>query len=260
MPKHASREPRILLYDIETAPAIGYIWEMWNTNVLGIKEDWYIICFGWKWLGEGEVQYIDSNGRRSDVKLVRKLHQLLDEADVVIAQNGDAFDQKKANTRFNFHNLGPVSPYQSIDTLKESRLYFSQMSHSLKHLPALMGIKEKKLAGHDFSLWLECMAGKDEAWSDMEAYTRQDVEVLEALYLKLRPWIGTPGKRAHPNLALISGRLDSCPKCGHDKLIKRGTHRTSVSKWQTWQCKKCGGYTRDRKRESQRWGRGVTRV
>jgi len=259
VPKSTGSAPRILLYDIETAPAIGYIWSMWKTNVLGIKEDWYLLCFAWKWLGEDEVHYIDNRGNRNDRALATQLHSLLGEADIVIAHNGDNFDQKKANTRFNFHDLGPVSPYQSVDTLKESRRYFSQMSHSLKHVPDLMGIKQRKVVGHDFSLWTDCMAGDEKAWEEMEAYTRQDVDVLEEVYLKIRPWMGTPGKASHPNLALY-GEPHVCPKCGHDDLIKWGQHRTTVSVFQTWQCKNCGGYSRSRKRISQAGGQAVERM
>jgi len=249
--------PRILLYDIETAPALGWVWDMWNTNVLGIKQDWYILCYAYKWIGDNQTWFITDHGKRNDRELVRNLRALFDEADIVIAHNGDKFDQRKANARFQYYNMPPPSPYQTIDTLKEDRRYFNRMSHSLKHLPALAGMKAKKMRGHDFQLWLDCMDGDEGAWKYMREYTLADVEALEELYLKLRPWIGTPGKAAHPNLGHWANGDVVCAKCGYDKLTKRGFHRTSVSVFQTYQCKRCKGYTRDRKRETQRFGKGV---
>ena len=39
----------------------------------------------------------------------------MDQADIVIAHNGDNFDIKAGNTRFQEHGLGAPSPYQSVD-------------------------------------------------------------------------------------------------------------------------------------------------
>jgi hypothetical protein len=49
-------EPRILLFDIETAPAVGYYFDPYKEgNIIEIKEDWYILSFAYKWLDEKAV-------------------------------------------------------------------------------------------------------------------------------------------------------------------------------------------------------------
>ena len=43
--------PKILVLDIETAPCLGYFWNIWNTNI-GISQivnTSKMICFAAKW-------------------------------------------------------------------------------------------------------------------------------------------------------------------------------------------------------------------
>ncbi len=95
------------------------------------------------------------------------------------------------------------------------------------------------------------MKGDANAWREMEEYNKADVVATSEVYVKLLPWIGQPGKHAAPNLGHWARGIMVCPKCGHDKLIKRGFHPTPVSEFQTYQCKRCKGYSRARKREPQ---------
>jgi hypothetical protein len=49
-------EPRILLFDIETAPAVGYYFDPYKEgNIIEVEEDWYILSFAYKWLDEKAV-------------------------------------------------------------------------------------------------------------------------------------------------------------------------------------------------------------
>jgi hypothetical protein len=42
----------------------------------------------------------------------------MDEADIICAHNGDAFDIKKINSRLITNGFKPPSPFKTIDTLK----------------------------------------------------------------------------------------------------------------------------------------------
>jgi hypothetical protein len=75
----------------------------------------------------------------------------------------------------------------------------------------------------------------------MKKYAKQDVDLLQAVYERLRPWMTN-----HPNRALLDGRPDSCPTCGYDDLIRRGYRSTKVAQYVQYQCKGCGGYCRGR--------------
>ena len=247
------RGPRILIYDIETAPALVYVWSQWQTNVIDTHTDWYILCFAYKWYGDKTTSFVsvqqDPRKRRKpddDRYVVERLAYLFDQADVVIAHNGDQFDAKKANARILFHGLNPPSPYRQIDTKKEVKRYMNHYSNALNELGRFHRLGEK--VGHGgFSLWKGCMAGDKDSWKTMEKYNRQDVNILEVVWLKLRPWIGSPGKYQPMNYGFWSdGTTTVCPKCGSDDLIKRGFHRTLVNTYQTLQCKECGGYARRR--------------
>jgi predicted nucleic-acid-binding Zn-ribbon protein len=256
------KSPRILVYDIETAPAAAWVWSAYKTNIIAMKQDWYLLSFAYKWFGQKGTHFVSINqdpeftpGTTNDLYVAERLASLLDAADVVIAHNGNNFDQKKGNSRFLFHGFDPPAPYQQIDTLRESKRYFNNYQHSLKELGRLY-TSEEKMVHHGFELWLGCMAGDPESWAIMEKYNRQDVLVLERLYLRLRPWIGSPGRLSHPNMGHYKKGL-VCPKCGSEDVQRRGFHRTTVSEFQTIQCKTCRGYSRLRNRKSQEYDEKV---
>jgi hypothetical protein len=255
--------PAYLIYDIETAPVLAYVWGAYRQDILAIEQDWYLLSFAYKWLdrkGTGFVSIAQNPkwepGSDDDLHVALRLAALFDRADVVVAHNGDRFDQKKANSRFLFHQIDPPSPYETIDTLKESRRYMAETKHSLGALADHYGLDPKGNPG-GISLWLACMNGDPAAWRKMERYNRQDVRTLEQLYLRLRPWIGSPGKRAHPNRAHWQKGDLVCPKCGSANTIIRGWRRTIVSEYPTVFCRSCRGYSRLRERKSQRDGQFV---
>ena len=123
-----SKKPKILTLDIETVPLESYTWGIWEQNV-GldmIKTEWSILSFAAKWFDKKRVIYADTMGRgaskvRDDKKLLGQLHALLDEADIVVAQNGVRFDMKKINARLIQHGFGPPSPYRVVDTLSVAK-------------------------------------------------------------------------------------------------------------------------------------------
>lgn len=236
-------EPRILSLDIETFPNLAYVWGVYEQNALSVKTHSIICCFSVKWLhGKQTTMALPDYrgyraGRDDDAKLVRELWALLDEADIVVAQNGDKFDIKKMNTRFIKHGLRPPSPYKTVDTLKVAHRIFGFDSNKLNDLCSYLGIGQKFHTG-GFSLWQGCMAGDEQAWRKMRLYNAQDVRLLEKLYLRFLPWIGS-----HPNRSLYTG-ISACPKCGSTKIQGRGMSRNATTVYQRFQCMACGGWCR----------------
>jgi hypothetical protein len=248
--------PAILIYDLETAPALGWVWSGYKTNVIAYEQDWYLLSFAYKWLGKNGIRFVSifqdpafKPDTTNDQWVAARLYALFDQADVLIAHNNDRFDERKANARFLYHDMPPPAPSQTVDTLKESRRYFNEMSHSLKEIGRRHRIGDKT-PHHGFQLWRDCMAGDPKAWRLMEKYNRQAVALLEKVYLKLRPWIGAPGKKAHPNMGFwADGARLVCPKCGSGRLHRRGAMHTAVLTYQRFQCKECGGWSKARKSE-----------
>jgi uncharacterized protein YprB with RNaseH-like and TPR domain len=234
-------QAKILFIDIETAPSLGFVWAKWETNVIDFKKDWYILSISWKWAQEDSAHVLgldDFSGYErhpeNDKALVKKIHKLLDEADIVIAHNGDGFDLPKINTRFLTHKLTPPTPYRTVDTLKIARKVFKFDSNKLDDLGRYLGVG-RKLPTTGFHLWRGCMTGDAESWKTMKQYNKHDVELLEEVYYLLRPWAGT-----HPNVN--QGQLDVCPKCSSSNIQKRGFDYTLLRQKQRYQCRNCFGW------------------
>jgi len=228
-------KPKVLLFDIETAPNLAYVWGKYEQDVIAFKEEWHLLSFAYKWLGESEIHCVTMQGQKTDRQLAQKLRDLFDKADVVIAHNGDAFDIKKARARFAFHGLKPPSTFATVDTLKITRKYFNLNSCKLNDLGLYFKLGEKvKHTG--FDLWLGCLQNRADSWRLLEKYNKQDVVLLEKVYKKLLPWM-----ERHPNMALLSDRK-GCPKCGSVKVVKDGVRANSMALQQQWKCRSCKGY------------------
>ena len=95
---------RTLLYDIETSPNLAWVWGKYQQDVLSFEEEWHILCFAYKWLDEDEAHVVAMPDFRKDYKadpsddfrVVEQLYALFDEADIIVAHNGNSFDQKKS--------------------------------------------------------------------------------------------------------------------------------------------------------------------
>lgn len=242
-------EPKILTLDIETAPLSSYHWGLWkeNINLNQIQVEWSILSVAWKWLHEKKphCEHAHPDMPRRDQGLLKRAWQLLDEADIVVTQNGIDFDIKKLNARMVAEGLKPYSPVRHIDTKLVAKKHFGFTSNRLEwmgqHIAKQPKSKHKKFPG--FELWAECLNGNREAWKEMAKYNMQDVVATEALYLKMRPWI-----EGHPNVALYGDmREQKCPKCGSTHLQSRGVYRTNTAVYQRFQCQDCGGWSRGRK-------------
>jgi DNA polymerase elongation subunit (family B) len=229
--------PKVLLYDIETAPNLSYTWGKYEQDVIAFEQESYILSFSAKWLGgkqitKGLCDYPNYRpGKANDKALVTELYNLIDQADIVIAHNGDRFDIKKMNGRFLYHGLTPPAPYKTVDTLKVARRYFALNSNKLDDLGELLDVG-RKVKHPGFELWLGCMNGDPKAWDLMKRYNKQDVILLEAVYEKLKPWI-----QNHPTPK--DGLVD-CPNCHSTHFQKRGMDFSRGTKYQRAKCQDCG--------------------
>lgn len=240
--------PRILTFDIETKPILGYVWGLWENN-LGleqVKEDWCIMSWAAKWYKEPHVMYMDNRRFKDlydDKNLLKGIWKLLDEADIVITQNGKKFDVKKLNARFIMSGMKPPSSYKHIDTCQLAGKIFGFTSNKLAYMSEKINKKYKKLDHKKFpgiSLWLECMAGNQKAWKEMELYNKHDVLATEELYTALSPWDNSV------NLEVFQDSVHNVCKCGGKDVKKYGFAYTNTGKFQRFQCLDCGTEMRGR--------------
>uniref|UniRef100_A0A6M3Y6U7 Putative RNase_H superfamily protein n=1 Tax=viral metagenome TaxID=1070528 RepID=A0A6M3Y6U7_9ZZZZ len=245
----SQQRAKILYYDIETSPNMAAIWSTFQKYggqvAVWVDKPWHMLSFAYKWEGDRKVSClalpdfplykVDPD---NDYELVVALHDLISQADIVIAHNGDQFDWRAINARFVFHGLAPPPPILMIDTLKLARRYFRFSSNSLEALGELFGFGHKH-PGHDYSLWRGCMLGHEKAWRTMRAYNKQDIVLLEKVYKRLRPWM-----KGHPRvMPWETGK--TCPTCG-GKLHRRGYQRSKTMVYRRFQCQKCGAWSRER--------------
>jgi hypothetical protein len=246
------KSPKILVLDIETAPILASVWSLWEQNVglNQIEKDWHVLSWAAKWYGEpaAKTMYMDQRSAKNiadDRAILLELWKLIDEADVLVTQNGNKFDIKKLNSRFLYHGFGPPSPSKSVDTFLIAKKKFGFTSNKLEYMTQnfckkYKKSKHKKFPG--FELWKECLSGNKLAWTEMEKYNKWDVLSLEELYAVFRPW----DNQVNPDL--YRDGSSSC-SCGHKTMQKRGFYYTAVAKYQRYWCPKCGAWSRGRKNE-----------
>lgn len=235
---------KTILLDIETAPSLAYVWGVWQQNI-GIDQvqpvGGYIMSASWKVLGEAEIHYLE-NRTTCDKQIVKDLIDVLDECDFVIAHNGMKFDIPFIKARAAINGIKPPSPFKVIDTLKIAKKEMRFQRNTLQFLADILNVPLRKLDHAKypgFKLWLGCINQEEEAWKEMRLYNIMDTEVLEQVYMKLRPWYTT-----HPNVTTADDlETYRCPKCGSIDIIKRGFFHTNKGKYQKYLCKGCGAWS-----------------
>lgn len=245
--------PRVLVFDIETAPILGYVWSIWEQNVglNQIKSDWYVLSWAAIWLDDppSKIKYMDqrrATNLENDKVILKAIWKLLDEADIVITQNGRAFDQKKLFARFVIHGFPPPSPFKHIDTKCLAKKHFAFTSNKLEYMAEKLCKKYKKLKHPQFvgfELWRECLAGNQKAWASMEKYNKYDVLTTRELYQILARWDSSVNFSVY-----YDDPTPICP-CGSRDFQRRGWAYTATGKFKLHRCKACGSETRSRKNE-----------
>jgi RNase_H superfamily len=230
--------PKILLFDLETTPLKAWIWDRYETDAIAVEQESYLLCYAAKWLDGRMMTASLPNYRGNKEALVKSLWRLLDEADIVVAHNGDQFDIRKSNAFFSHYSLPPPSPYKTVDTLKVARKYHKFSSNKLDDLGEYLGYGKKIKT--DFSLWQGCMDGDTKSWEKMIQYNKRDVVLLERIFLHFRPWIKNINVAIHSDSPV-------CPKCGSSNLMSRGFAFNVSTKYQRYQCRDCRGWSRSNK-------------
>ncbi|MGE3341515.1 MAG: ribonuclease H-like domain-containing protein [Candidatus Altimarinota bacterium] len=237
-------KPRILFYDIETSLQPVLVFQLANNDWISpesILSERHLVSVCWKWEGENKVHsvsLIDDLKRfkkdpHDDKFVVQEFYKVLMEADVLVAHNGDKFDLPYIKTRMLFHGLPPLPPISTIDTYKIAKSQFMLNSNKLNYLGHLLKVGKKIETSQ--GLWMRVFQGDPKAVKEMVEYNKGDVELLERVFLKLRPYCAN-----HINRELFGGI--GCPRCGSSDIQSRGTHKAITKTYQRFQCQSCFGW------------------
>ena len=199
-----------------------------------------MLSFAYQWLGEKKIHVralSDYRGfnkdHRNDRNLVQELRGVLSDADILVAHNGDRHDLPKLNTRLIFHGMDPLESKRSIDTYKAAKRYFKFSANSLNHLGTYLGFGGKKVTT-GWEMHRRCIEGDAKAFNELKRYNARDVDLLNKVYLRLRPFLVN-----HPNLTYYS-RVDGCPACESPTIKPDGWFYLKSGKKKRHICKECG--------------------
>ena len=236
--KHKITKKR-LFFDIETSPNIGLFWEAgYKKNIPydNIIKERSIICICYKWEGDKNVYSLTWDSTQNDKTMLQEFVKIANEADELVAQNGDQFDLPWIRTRCLYHRIPMFPNYTTLDTLKKAKYYFKFNSNSLNYIADFLKLGNK--LSTDFSLWKKILLENNKKSLDyMVKYCKEDVVLLEKVFNELKNYIGVNYHHgAHIDKC-------SCPECSSMNFSLSKIRYTSVgNKRIQLQCKDCSKY------------------
>lgn len=236
----------IYVYDIETTPNLVYAWGLWDQNI-GINqivEPQDILSFAATKLGSKGVEaHAAWDGYE---QMVRRLHEIMDDADYLVGYNSASFDNKHVRAAFVKLNLKPPSPHRDIDLLRVVKKQFKFPSHKLDYVCQALGL-DVKVPNGGMDTWIKCMEGNEAAQKLMLKYNKQDVKITAQLFDRLLPWVDGLNVPLYGEDETESPL--SCTRCEGTRVQQRGWAYTTTYRYRRYQCQKCGGWMKSRRSE-----------
>lgn len=225
---------KTILLDIETTPLVTYTWGLYDESIspYNIIRDRSVLCIAWKELGKPVVHGASVGPDMTERDVLAVFRAAVDDADILVGHNLARFDLKHLNAKFIEYGLAPLQKHNIVDTLVEVRKIAKFASNRLDWLGhKLLGYGKVDTGG--MSLWKACMAGDEKSLAKMLRYCKNDVKLLEDLYVKLRPYFKT-----HPNVADYDSL--NCPRCNSASVRLRKEYRTKAGLLRNhMQCNAC---------------------
>lgn len=236
---------KTLLLDLELSYAIYYAFPSKREQYLSAKNiihHQFCPCAAWKWdheINKYNIKITDDKKRfkknfRDDYIVAKKLHELMSEADVIVAHNGDAFDIKHANTMFINHGLGPIPEKKSLDTLKAARKYFAFAGNDLDSLSKRFGGKGKNQKPD----WYLMTDGNAKQIALAARYCMNDVAELDRVFQNIKPYMRNLVK---PRTKISNHYgVEVCDACGSKRLQNHGMCGAFGKRKPRIDCGECG--------------------
>ena len=238
-----NKKPKILIYDIETSRGIFKAWwsgkrYIQSTDV--IREP-AIISVAWKWLGEDKVYSEHWNLQtHCDRNMLERFLVHYNDADLVIGQNNDKFDNRWVGARAMKHKLRFNPLVKSLDLMKMAKKHFRVLGYSMAYLTDFMDV-ERKQQHEGIIMWDMIEDGpmdkQMEYMDKMIDYNRQDIVATEAMYVRMLPYIG---QKVHLGM-FMGGQKADCPGCGgHHVRQTKVTYTAAGTIQHIMECEDCG--------------------
>ena len=223
----------ILFFDLETA------------GVNALKSDLgFILMVGYKWSHEKTAKVLTIKKKHlkhfDDKALLTAFSKIYTKADLTVAHFGSVFDRRMFQGRLLINQLPPIPPTLMRDTCIIARSVANFSSNRLNNLGNTLKLSNRKMEKGDGwpGWWFGAMQGNMQSIREMAAYCKRDVEALEELYYRLRPF-----DNAHPRMTV---NRDKCGSCGGD-VEYRGYRYAKTLRYARYQCLEPS---------CQKWGQG----
>jgi DNA polymerase elongation subunit (family B) len=251
------KKPKIVIWDLETLPDPEKIYDVipsigaWPGRTFKAELQ-SILTFGYKIYGEKNAHTINcwdfkeswAKDRNDDSAVVAAAYSVLYDADEIVTHNGKQFDVKVMNTKLAQYGMPPLPKIPHVDT-KIAAKKLSLYSNSLANVAKFFGVEDKMHFNDKWGLWKR-IAFSQSTKKDlklMSDYCKQDVDTLEAVYEKLRPYHGNNSVNKN-----FFSEERVCPTCGSHKLHKHGIKRTRTGEKQRFLCQDCGSISQEAKK------------
>ena len=196
------------------------------------------ICAAARWYGEEEVMFAAEWEVGGYAGFMHRVWEWVDEADILIGHNMDAFDSKHLMGGWAEMGLPAPSPYKVIDTLKIARRSFKMESNTLDALAKRLGV-EAKTDKYSATVAKAAVDGDEEAQTQIAEYNKGDIIASEALFDRLRPYA-----KGLPHLGMWSDDPLACPSCGATMQQTGKTVHALVQAYEGYTCPNCGAHAR----------------
>lgn len=241
-----TRTDRIVFFDVENS---GMVLEFEAYDLFrrgghhprptDIKQPRRLFSFQAKPLGKKPIWHSAETPEAYDA-MVRHMHDVLMETDILVGWNSEKFDWHKAQHAFFLLGLPRVPEPFQIDLMKVTKKHFDFESNSLAY------VSRQLLPESDAKIHLDVpiktlidriKAGDKRALTLLKQYGLRDVTVLEKLWPRYVEYLRLP--HANPYAAAAEDGDRICPTCGGDDTISRGHRRTLQGAYLRRFCKSC---------------------
>lgn len=233
-PSPGGKGPKILIWDIEA------------TNLAA--DYGRCLCIGYKFLG-GKTKLLRirdfptfAKDCTDDKDLLKAFTSIFSAADLHVTWFGDGFDYPFLQTRLMMQGLDPLPNIPSCDGWRIARKRLKFRSNRLdgvsKAIPYSSEIDRLRKTPITPEQWVRGSAGHIPSLKYIEEHCIADVDVLEQVYLKLRPYAFDSANLSK----LRNPEVEGCAKCGSKKISYWGYRLTARGKSRRFQCQDCGGW------------------
>lgn len=224
-------EPRILLWDIETD---------------GINAD-RVICIGYKFLGDRKPKLLRASdyqreGLWDDSGMIDAFSKVFATCDYHATWYGSRFDLPVINARIIQSGQKPLPPKPHLDLWKTARYKFKTGGgNRLAKWQDFLEISEEKTVVKP-SIWIKARYGHEPSLKYIYDHCILDVDVLEGVFLKLRPWVEEEPARG----LIVDVERGTCISCGSDMLTYQGWRVSKTRRYRQMQCQNCGKWQKEK--------------